>query len=302
MARLWRTSSFVRPSRRCSAGEHPRRLRPRQFRDRRRPRRRRLDRERRQRDWSGQFTGALTYGVTDRLDIATRVPGRPHEPQLISNATIQRVGTGTNKTIHCFRDDAAIGGYDRAIGFFSEGSAAGIGDMVVRLKGTLMRESGRALAAGIDVRLPTGDESTCSAQAPRHPAVRRFSASFGRLAPTQTSAVRGTARAARRRHQPRRLSGSSRRGHLAARQRLERDRLSVVLDVIGQKSASSTLPGSSRARPPSPGSSGASRCPTSFWRAARALTSSIPRSASRPTSPRISSSTSTCGSRRPTAG
>ena len=34
----------------------------------------------------------------------------------------------------------------------------GVGDLVLRVKATVIREGSRALAAGLDTRLPTGDE------------------------------------------------------------------------------------------------------------------------------------------------
>ena len=105
-----------------------------------------------------QFTGALTYGVTDRVDVSLAVPLVRTRLSLLSNARIARIGTGSNLTIHYFRDELAIGGYGSSRQFFVEGSAAGLGDLLVRTKATLMREGTRALAAGLDVRVPTGDE------------------------------------------------------------------------------------------------------------------------------------------------
>ena len=40
----------------------------------------------------------------------------------------------------------------------ASGSAAGVSDLVLRVKGNLLREGTRALGLGLDVRLPTGDE------------------------------------------------------------------------------------------------------------------------------------------------
>jgi hypothetical protein len=105
-----------------------------------------------------QFTGALTYGLTDRVDLSLAVPVVRTRLSLLSNATIHRVGTGTNLQVHYFRDDLAIGGYGSSHQYFIEGSAGGVGDLLVRVKSTLMREGPRGFAAGIDVRLPTGDE------------------------------------------------------------------------------------------------------------------------------------------------
>jgi hypothetical protein len=105
-----------------------------------------------------QFTGALTYGITDRVDVSLAVPIVRTHLSLLSNAQIFRLGTGTNVQVHYFRDDLAIGGHGSTKQYFVDGSAGGIGDLLVRAKTTLMREGTRAFAAGVDVRLPTGDE------------------------------------------------------------------------------------------------------------------------------------------------
>jgi hypothetical protein len=105
-----------------------------------------------------QFAGALTYGITDRVDVSLAVPLVSTHLSLLSNAQIYRLGTGTNVAVHYFRDDLAIGGYGSTHQYFIEGSESGIGDLFVRGKATLMREGTRALATGVDVRLPTGDE------------------------------------------------------------------------------------------------------------------------------------------------
>jgi hypothetical protein len=106
-----------------------------------------------------QFTGALTYGLTDRVDLSLAVPLVRTHLSLLSNAKIYRLGTGSNVQVHYFRDDLAIGGYGSTKQYFVDGSASGLGDLLVRAKTTLMREGTRAFAAGLDVRLPTGDEN-----------------------------------------------------------------------------------------------------------------------------------------------
>ena len=131
-----------------------------------------------------QFSGALTYGLTDRFDISLAVPIVRTRLSLLSNATIQRVGTGTNPRVHYFPDENAIDGFGSTKQFFAEGAAGGIGDMVIRAKGTVLREGPRALAAGVDVRLPTGDERNLlgSGAAGIRP-FAAFSTSFDRFAP-----------------------------------------------------------------------------------------------------------------------
>ncbi len=105
----------------------------------------------------GQMTAALTYGVTGRFDISLAVPLVHTRLSVRSDATIQRVGTG-DPTIHFFRDPDAPGGYGSHRQFSASGTATGLGDLIVRAKGTAFREGSRGLALGLDVRLPTGDE------------------------------------------------------------------------------------------------------------------------------------------------
>jgi hypothetical protein len=107
----------------------------------------------------GQTTSALTYGLTDRIDISAALPIISTTLSLLSNATIERVGTAPDVKTHYFIDPLAPDGvHGSTHQFFATGSATGVGDVLVRGKATLMKEGTRALAAGLDVRFPTGDE------------------------------------------------------------------------------------------------------------------------------------------------
>jgi len=98
-----------------------------------------------------QFTAFISYGLTDRLDLSLAIPMVSTDLTVISSATVRRLGT-VDRDIHFFRDvEDEIG--DRRT-FTAFGSASGIGDLTLRLKG---RMSGSA-AFGLDVRVPTGDE------------------------------------------------------------------------------------------------------------------------------------------------
>ena len=66
-----------------------------------------------------QWNGALTYGVTDRLDLALAVPIVTTHLSLVSNAQIFRVGTGVNTAVHYFRSDAGVDGRGDTHQFFS---------------------------------------------------------------------------------------------------------------------------------------------------------------------------------------
>jgi hypothetical protein len=131
-----------------------------------------------------QLSGALTYGVTDRVDIALAVPIISTHLSLISNAHIYRVGTGSNTGVHYFRSEAGVDNRGDTAQFFAEGSASGVGDIVLRAKATVMKERARALAVGLDARLPTGDElDLLGSGAYGLRAFGAFSTSLGSFAP-----------------------------------------------------------------------------------------------------------------------
>jgi hypothetical protein len=131
-----------------------------------------------------QWTGALTYGVTDRLDVSLAVPVVHTSLSVLSAATIHRVGTGPALNVHFFRDPDATDQLGSERTFESGGSASGLGDLIVRVKGAVMREANRGLAAGVDLRMPTGDERNLlgSGAAGVRPFLA-YSASYQRLSP-----------------------------------------------------------------------------------------------------------------------
>ena len=189
-----------------------------------------------------QMTGALTYGLSDRIDLSLAVPVVRTRLALLSNATIHRIGTGSNLGVHYFRDDDAIGGYGSTRQFYAEGSAGGVGDLVARVKATMMREGSRSLAAGVDVRLPTGDEQNLlGSGATGIRPFAAFSASIGALAPhvnvayqwNGESLIAGNTRAGEKDDLPDQFTYALGADLLVA------PRLSVVVDVFGQRVVSS---------------------------------------------------------------
>jgi hypothetical protein len=185
-----------------------------------------------------QFTGAVTYGLLERLDLSLAVPVVRTRLSLLSNATVQRVGTGTQLQVHYFRDDTAPDGHGTSRQFFSEGKAAGIGDLLVRAKGTLMRQGSQALAAGVDVRMPTGDEENLlgAGAAGARPFVA-FSGTFGSVAPHANVAYQWNGKS--------KLAGDVRTGekrdlpdqflYAAGTDISVNPKLSLVLDLVGQR-------------------------------------------------------------------
>jgi len=102
-----------------------------------------------------QYTAYVTVGVTDRFDVSAAVKFVGNDLEIRSTATIQRIGT-TNELTHFYRQADGSIGTERE--FWSIGHASGIGDVTIRLKSTLARQKTRAIAAGLDIRLPTGDQ------------------------------------------------------------------------------------------------------------------------------------------------
>jgi len=102
-----------------------------------------------------QATTFVTVGVTDRFDISLAVPLVSNDLKVVSDATIHRLGT-TNPLTHFFRQSNGDVGVQRL--FTASGSATGLGDLLVRVKSTLRKGASNGFAAGLDVRIPTGDE------------------------------------------------------------------------------------------------------------------------------------------------
>jgi hypothetical protein len=75
-----------------------------------------------------------------------------------SDAVIRRFGTAAGTAVHYFPEATAPGGIGDHQLFAAQGSATGVGDLVVRAKGTLVRKGHRGIAAGVELRMPSGDE------------------------------------------------------------------------------------------------------------------------------------------------
>ena len=103
----------------------------------------------------GQFTTFFTYGFTDNLDVSLGIPMVSTELSVVSDATIQRLGTSSNDAVHFF--SAADGVRGDRLQFVGSGSASGIGDVIVRVKNRAV-SGATGVALGVDLRLPTGDE------------------------------------------------------------------------------------------------------------------------------------------------
>ena len=105
-----------------------------------------------------QFAGLITYGVTDRFDVSVVVPVVRTKLAVVSDATVHRFGTAPGTGVHFFADDTAPGDFGDSRQFSARASALGVGDLILRVKSTVVREGTRGFAAGLEVRAPSGNE------------------------------------------------------------------------------------------------------------------------------------------------
>ena len=103
-----------------------------------------------------RFIAFLSYGVTDRFDISAAIPVVDTKLSAVSNATIDRIGTSGNPLIHFYSESGGVVGNTRQ--YQVSGSATGLGDILLRLKGTAVKSGATSLGLIADVRFPTGDE------------------------------------------------------------------------------------------------------------------------------------------------
>jgi len=99
-----------------------------------------------------QWTAYFTYGLTDRIDLSVAVPMVSANMNVESTASIQRIGS-TDPLVHTF---GGVGdGTQRR--FTGSGKANGIGDVTVRVKGSVIQKKRYGVSLGVDSRMPTGD-------------------------------------------------------------------------------------------------------------------------------------------------
>jgi hypothetical protein len=99
------------------------------------------------------FAPFVSYGLNNHWDVGLAVPIVRMQLAPSITSTIDRIATGTNVLIHSW--DGL--GQSTKVETLS-GSATGIGDIVLRTKYRFFDAPQGGLAAGLDVRLPTGDK------------------------------------------------------------------------------------------------------------------------------------------------
>jgi hypothetical protein len=103
-----------------------------------------------------RFIAFFTYGLSEHFDISAAIPIVDASLRATSTTQIVRVGTASNTAVHFFQNGQ--GGFGDTREFVTSGSASGLGDILVRIKGTAPKSGPTRLGFLADVRFPTGDE------------------------------------------------------------------------------------------------------------------------------------------------
>jgi hypothetical protein len=102
-----------------------------------------------------QVTAFATYGLINRVDASVAVPLEKVSLSASGQATIQRLGSdwpgSTGPLTHFFSAQYPANAY-------KSGTASGVGDVLLRLKGRILESDNGGVALGLDTRFPTGDE------------------------------------------------------------------------------------------------------------------------------------------------
>ena len=95
------------------------------------------------------------YGLTNQWDLAIAVPVVRVDLEASIRATIIRLATAATPLTHTFEPGNAQATEKTYAG---GGTAAGLGDILVRTKYRFLSFAGGGVAAAVDLRLPTGDQ------------------------------------------------------------------------------------------------------------------------------------------------
>ncbi len=104
-----------------------------------------------------QFTTFITFGLTNRIDISAAIPIENVRMGVVSSAVIVHNDI-PNQFFHVFPPTSSCGAPCFSSSFSNSSTASGLGDITLRVKGVAWKGEKAALALGVDIRLPTGDQ------------------------------------------------------------------------------------------------------------------------------------------------
>ncbi len=112
-----------------------------------------------------QVTFYATFGITDRIDVSAAVPildvrfgvtSAAHIVRIAPPDPSNRLAEPITGQFHYFSAADPNGSIDAS--FTNHDTASGLGDVIFRVKGTVVKHERARVALGLDVRAPTGDE------------------------------------------------------------------------------------------------------------------------------------------------
>jgi hypothetical protein len=117
-----------------------------------------------------QYTAFVTFGLTNRVDLSAAIPIESVHMSADSSAMIIQQSLSSAAYFYGAKSSPANppcqallplreSGVCTANTFSNRNSAFGIGDLTLRAKGTIIKGERSDLALGLDVRLPTGDDT-----------------------------------------------------------------------------------------------------------------------------------------------
>jgi len=104
-----------------------------------------------------QFTTFITFGLTNRIDVSAAIPIENVRMAVVSTAVIVHNDV-PNEFFHVFPPTSTCGAPCFSSTFSNPGTASGLGDITLRVKGVAWKGEKAALGLGVDVRLPTGEQ------------------------------------------------------------------------------------------------------------------------------------------------
>ncbi len=102
-----------------------------------------------------QFTTFITFGLTNRIDLSAAIPIENVRMGVSSDATIV---SNSNSGDHQFLTRADCPFPCLTSSFSGSRNVSGIGDITLRVKATAWKGERAAVALGMDIRVPSGDE------------------------------------------------------------------------------------------------------------------------------------------------
>jgi hypothetical protein len=103
-----------------------------------------------------QYSTFITYGITRNIDVSLAIPIMNVRFGIVSDTTIHH-NDSPSRYFHAFEPSTSCPAPCLNHVYPNSQNASGIGDLILRVKGTPWNNEKQSVAVGVDVRTPTGD-------------------------------------------------------------------------------------------------------------------------------------------------